>query len=155
MGAETRARGVAWVVCPPLWWYYVQGACICSRLFRRGSWFFSFFFFFIIWLPIICPNSPCTQLFLVPVISLYFVAQEIFVCVQALQPLQQRVPDPARLSRAGTQEVVTEYVQELATVTSAGKGQRRGPVQPAGPPPRWHGQELTPGTLCRSVVFLI
>ena len=121
---------------------------------QKGQLVFQFFFFNI-WLPIICPNSPCTQLFLVPVISLYFVAQEIFVCVQALQPLQQRVPGPARLSRARTQEVVTEYVQELATVISAGKGQRRGPVQPAGPPPRWHGQELTPGTLCRSVVFLI
>ena len=143
------------------WCAHPFGGIMCrGHAFAPGSsegavGFLGFFFFFNIWLPIICPNSPCTQLFLVPVISLYFVAQEIFVCVQALQPLQQRVPGPARLSRARTQEVVTEYVQELATVISAGKGQRRGPVQPAGPPPRWHGQELTPGTLCRSVVFLI
>ena len=36
------AGGVAQVVCPPLWWSCVQGACaipcFCSGLFKSGSW---------------------------------------------------------------------------------------------------------------------
>ena len=38
------AGGVAQVVCPPLWWWCVQGACsvpcFCSGLFKSGDWVF-------------------------------------------------------------------------------------------------------------------
>ena len=51
-------RGASWCV---------QGAwavpCLCSRLFRSGSWVF---WSFCIFLSIICPSCACTQLFLVP-----------------------------------------------------------------------------------------
>ena len=73
-------RGVAYVSRPPLWWCCVQGAyivcCFCSQhpifcswLFRSGSWFF---LSFCIFLSIICPNSTCMQLFLVPYNSIFF-----------------------------------------------------------------------------------
>ena len=59
-GSRRWARGVTQVVC-------VQGACVvpcfCSWLFRSGSWVFRLFCIF---LPTICPNCTCPQLFLVP-----------------------------------------------------------------------------------------
>ena len=67
-----RSRGqtiwVAWVVCPPPWWYWVQGSCTVPCFFswhlRSGGWVLVSFK--IILLLISCPNCPCMQLFLVP-----------------------------------------------------------------------------------------
>ena len=44
----------------------------------------------------ICPNCACTQLFLVPTVSLYLLLEERCVQVQALQP---RVPGPSLSER--------------------------------------------------------
>ena len=43
------------MVCPPLWWCWVQGACtvpsFCLGLFKSGSWFFGLFASFVLNLP--------------------------------------------------------------------------------------------------------
>ena len=66
-GSSGWAGGVAWVVCPPPWWCWVQGSCtvpcFCSQHLRSGSWVF---WSFCILLSIICPSCACMQSFLVP-----------------------------------------------------------------------------------------
>ena len=57
--------------------------------FRWDFFVFGFFFFFCIFLPIICPNTVIFSPFSFLCILLL---EEMFVQVQALQPLPQRVP---------------------------------------------------------------
>ena len=79
-GSRGQAEGMAWVVCPLLWWCYVQGPCavpcFCSQhpAFSAGS--SEVAVGFCILLSIIC--SVCIQLFFSPtkIVSLYFVAQD-------------------------------------------------------------------------------
>ena len=93
------AGGVAQVVCPPLWWWCVQGACaipcFCSwpllLLWALQKWQLGFLVSLYL-LSRICPNCAACSQFQSHIVSLYFVAQERFVQVQVLQ---QRVPDPS------------------------------------------------------------
>ena len=62
-----QAKWGAYVVCPPLRWWCVQGH-VQHPAFASGSWLFrsgSQDFSFCIFLPIICPSSACMQLFLI------------------------------------------------------------------------------------------
>ena len=102
-------RGVALVVCPPLWSCRVQGAhvvpCFCSLLFRSGSWLF--FFSFCILLSIICPNCTCTYLFLI-LYSLYFVARGDTcpsASTAAIAAMGPRSQDPACLTGTAPERV--------------------------------------------------
>lgn len=94
------AGGMAWVACPPFWWWCVQGACtipcFCSLTFRSNIWAF-FFFFFLISVsghPEFAPTNTNTELFLVP--YNFFVVRGDLV-----QVLQQRVPGPRGFQREG------------------------------------------------------
>ena len=60
-------RGAACMICPPLWGCCMQGPrsrpCFCSNTSEAAV---GFFLSFCIFLSIICPNGPRTQLLLVP-----------------------------------------------------------------------------------------
>lgn len=99
-----QARGVAQVVCPP----FGGGVCrghVQNPVFANDTqlllqalwkWQLGSFRFFNIFLSIICPNQACTQLFLVPYNKFLCIwLLEMFVQIQALQLLQQRVPSPS------------------------------------------------------------
>ena len=84
------------MVCPPLWWCCVQGACpvpcFCSQILRSGSWVSLVFLYLVVHN---LPNCACThmQLFLVSYSFLcVLLISETFVQVQALQ---QMVPGPS------------------------------------------------------------
>ena len=94
------------MVCPPLWWCCVQGACAGPCFFSQPPAFapsssevaLGLFWFLFILLSRICPDWACTQLFLVPYKFLcILLLEEMFVQVQALQ---QKVPGPS-LSHLG------------------------------------------------------
>ena len=70
-----QAGGVAQVVCPPLRWWCVQGACavpcLCSRIFKSGSWVF---WSLCIFCPEFAPTLHACSYFHSHTVSLYFVA---------------------------------------------------------------------------------
>ena len=118
---------MAELVCPPLWWWCVQGTivvpCFCSQLFKSGSLAVAegegWGLVFCILLSIICPNCTRAQLFLVPCSFFLFFGSGGEVCpgasTAAKGPRSQLVSCPLKQKWKQNQGHSTLHVQWMKT----------------------------------------